>query len=97
MHEATRSTSKPQALDNTDWLKTIAIVAVSVGHIGYFFLEDDLWWSVFGRLAAPTLFFFMGYAQSSDRPTSLDLARFHPDTARELERRLDLGGNEHPF
>src|SRR6185369_14480048 len=69
MHEATRSTSKPQALDNTDWLKTLAIVAVSVGHIGYFFLEDDLWWSVFGRLAAPTLFFFIGYAQTRTVPT----------------------------
>jgi hypothetical protein len=68
MHEATRSTSKPQDLDNTDWLKTIAIVAVSVGHIGYFFLEDDQWWSVFGRLAAPTLFFFMGYAHARTIP-----------------------------
>ena len=68
MHEVTHSTSKPQALDNTDWLKTLAIVAVSVGHIGYFFLEDDLWWSVFGRLAAPTLFFFIGYAQTRTVP-----------------------------
>jgi hypothetical protein len=68
MHEVRHSTSKPQALDNTDWLKTLAIVAVSVGHIGYFFLEDDLWWSVFGRLAAPTLFFFIGYAQTRTVP-----------------------------
>jgi TraX protein len=68
MHEATRSASQPQAVDNTDWLKTTAIVAVSVGHIGYFFIEDDQWWSVFGRLAAPTLFFFMGYAQSRTIP-----------------------------
>jgi hypothetical protein len=68
MQDATRSTSKPQAVDNTDWLKTTAIFAVSVGHIGYFFMEDDHWWSVFGRLAAPTLFFFMGYAQSRTIP-----------------------------
>ena len=68
MHEATHSTSKPQALDNTDWLKITAIVAASVGHIGYFFLEDDQWWSVFGRLAAPTLFFFIGYAQTRTVP-----------------------------
>ena len=66
MHKAARSASTPQGIDNTDWLKITAIVAASVGHIGYFFLEDDQWWSVFGRLAAPTLFFFMGYAQ---RPT----------------------------
>ena len=68
MHKAARSANTPQGVDNTDWLKTIAIVAVSVGHIGYFFLEDDRWWSVFGRLAAPTLFFFMGYAQSRTIP-----------------------------
>jgi hypothetical protein len=68
MQDATRSTNKPQAVDNTDWLKTTAIFAVSVGHIGYFFMEDDHWWSVFGRLAAPTLFFFMGYAQSRTIP-----------------------------
>ena len=94
MHEATRSAGKPQAVDNTDWLKGAAIVAASVGHIGFFFMEDDYWWSVVGRLAAPTLFFFAGYAQSRDRPTSLDLARFHPDIARQLECRLDLGGRE---
>ena len=68
MHKAARSASTPHGIDNTDWLKIIAIVAASVGHIGYFFLEDDQWWSVFGRLAAPTLFFFMGYAQTRTVP-----------------------------
>jgi hypothetical protein len=68
MHETAHSASKPQSVDNTDWLKTIAIVAVSIGHIGYFFIEDDHWWGVFGRLAAPTLFFFMGYARSRTIP-----------------------------
>jgi hypothetical protein len=68
MHDATRSTSTPHAVDNTDWLKTTAIIAVLVGHIGYFFIDDSHWWSVFGRLAAPTFFFFMGYAQSRTVP-----------------------------
>ena len=64
MHDATRSTRTPHAVDNTDWLKTAAIILVSVDHIGYFFIENDHWWSVFGRLAAPTFFFLMGYAQT---------------------------------
>src|SRR6516164_9332691 len=71
MNDAVRSTNmlarNPQtsdAVDNTDWLKTAAIVLVAVDHIGYFFMEDDTWWSVFGRLAAPTFFFLMGYAQT---------------------------------
>ena len=64
MHDITSATSTPHAVDNTDWLKTAAIISVSVGHIGYFFMEDDLWWSVFGRLAAPALFFLTGYAKA---------------------------------
>ena len=52
----------PHAVDNIDWLKAAAIILVAVDHIGYFFIENDHWWRVFGRLAAPTFFFLMGYA-----------------------------------
>jgi hypothetical protein len=67
-HGATHSSRATPAVDNTDWLKVTAIVLVSVGHFGYFFVEEDLWWSAFGRLAAPTLFFLMGFAQSRTIP-----------------------------
>jgi hypothetical protein len=63
-----RNPHTPQAVDNADWLKTVAIISVSVGHFGHFFVEDDRWWSVFGRLAAPTFFFLMGYAQTRTVP-----------------------------
>jgi peptidoglycan/LPS O-acetylase OafA/YrhL len=68
MHDATRSRTPPRPVDNADWLKTVAIISVSVGHFGYFFMEDDRWWSVFGRLAAPTFFFLLGYAQTRTVP-----------------------------
>jgi peptidoglycan/LPS O-acetylase OafA/YrhL len=68
MHDATRSTRTPNAVDNTDWLKAAAILLVSVDHFGYFFMEDELWWSCFGRLAAPTFFFLVGYAQTRTIP-----------------------------
>jgi hypothetical protein len=68
MHDAMRSTRKPHAVDNSDWLKTAAIILVSVDHIGYFFIEDAHWWSVFGRLAAPTFFFLLGYAKTRTVP-----------------------------
>lgn len=58
----------PQAVDNADWLKTAAIGMVVVGHIGYFFIEEAEWWSVFGRMAAPIFFFLMGYARSRTIP-----------------------------
>jgi hypothetical protein len=57
-----------RAVDNTDWLKTVAIILVAVDHTGYFFIEDADWWSVFGRMAAPVFFFLLGYSQSRTVP-----------------------------
>ena len=55
-------------VDDTDWLKTTAIIFVSIDHFGYFFIEDGRWWGVFGRLAAPIFFFLMGYARTRTVP-----------------------------
>src|SRR5271170_5351202 len=71
IHSTSTSHRNPQTchfVDNTDWLKATAIILVAVDHFGYFFMEDDRWWSVFGRLAAPTFFFLMGYAQTRTVP-----------------------------
>jgi hypothetical protein len=35
MHDAIPSTRIRHAVDNTDWLKTTAIILVSVDHFGY--------------------------------------------------------------
>ena len=58
----------PHPVDNSDWLKTAAIMLVAIDHTGYFFIENAEWWSVFGRMAAPTFFFLLGYAQSRTIP-----------------------------
>lgn len=68
MHNATHSTNTHHMVDNTDWLKTFAIILVAIDHTGYFFIEDAQWWSVFGRMAAPVFFFLMGYARSRTIP-----------------------------
>jgi len=60
--------SNSYRVDNSDWLKTAAIMMVLIGHFGYFFLEDPDWWSVFGRMAAPVFFFMLGYANSRTIP-----------------------------
>jgi hypothetical protein len=65
---ATRNADGACAVDDTDWLKTAAIICVSIDHFGYFFVEDSSWWSVFGRLAAPTFFFLIGYARTRSVP-----------------------------
>lgn len=41
---------------------------VTIGHFGYFFVDDADWWSVIGRSAAPAFFFFLGYARSRKVP-----------------------------
>jgi hypothetical protein len=71
MHTAIRSHHRARAayaVDNTDWLKTAAIILVVIDHFGHYFMDDDRWWSVFGRLAAPTFFFLLGYAQTHAVP-----------------------------
>ena len=61
-------TRSPYIVDNTDWLKTAAIILVSIDHFGYFFIENADWWSVVGRLAAPPFFFLIGYARTRNIP-----------------------------
>jgi hypothetical protein len=68
MADVATSTRAPPSVDVTDWLKTIAIISTAIGHFGFFFIDDEAWWSVFGRLAAPILFTFLGYAQTRAVP-----------------------------
>ena len=68
MIEATDLKRLPNSVDNSDWLKTFAIILFVVDHTGYFFIDDDTWWSVFGRMAAPVFFFLLGYARSRTVP-----------------------------
>jgi hypothetical protein len=62
------TSARTHSVDTTDWLKTAAIILVLVDHVGYFFIDNDHWWAVFGRLAAPTFFFLLGYAKSRGVP-----------------------------
>jgi peptidoglycan/LPS O-acetylase OafA/YrhL len=68
IQDATRSTSKPHVVDNTDWLKAAAIILVLIDHFGYFFMENDEWWAVLGRFAAPIFFFLVGYSKTRSIP-----------------------------
>ena len=70
--DATHSTSKPHVVDNTDWLKAAAIILVLIDHFGYFFMENDEWWGVLGRFAAPIFFFPCWLLKVSVHPTTLD-------------------------
>lgn len=54
----------------TDAWKLFAIVFVLIDHYGLFFHPDDVWWRLFGRLASPVFFFFIGYARTRTIPLS---------------------------
>jgi uncharacterized membrane protein len=68
MERATRSRPAPVVVDATDWLKTAAIVLVTIDHIGLFHFADEQWWRLVGRWAAPVFFFLLGYAETQRVP-----------------------------
>jgi hypothetical protein len=54
----------------TDAWKLFAIVFVLVDHVGLYFDPDDAWWRLFGRVASPVFFFFIGFARTRTVPVS---------------------------
>ncbi len=61
-------TGPKSVVDRTDWIKTAAIILVAIDHTGLFFIEDDEWWRLAGRLAAPIFFYLVGFAQTRKVP-----------------------------
>jgi len=52
----------------TDLLKLVGIVFVLIDHHGYFFDPGNMWWRLFGRIAAPIFFFLIGFARTRRVP-----------------------------
>jgi len=52
----------------TDAWKLFAIAFVLIDHYGLFFDPDETWWRLFGRLASPVFFFFIGFARTRTVP-----------------------------
>ena len=61
-------TGSKSIVDRTDWIKTAAIILVAIDHTGLYFIEDDEWWRLAGRLAAPIFFYLVGFAQTRKVP-----------------------------
>lgn len=60
----------PVRVTSTDWLKLVGIAAFLIDHVGLFFIDDDEWWRILGRIAAPLFFFLIGFARSRHVPVS---------------------------
>ena len=54
----------------TDAWKLFAITFVLIDHYGYYFDPDEIWWRLFGRVASPVFFFFIGFARTRRVPWS---------------------------
>ena len=61
-------TKREGRVTTTDLWKVAGLVFVLVDHTGLYFDPDQDWWRVFGRLAAPIFFFFIGFARSREVP-----------------------------
>lgn len=51
-------------VNSHDLLKVSAITTMVIDHIGRFFLANNVWLRVVGRMAAPQFFFLVGYSGS---------------------------------
>lgn len=61
----------PATITTLDILKTLAVTTMVIDHIGYYFLPDELWLRVIGRIGVPLWFFLIGYARTREIPPTL--------------------------
>src|SRR3712207_6715418 len=57
-----------RGVTTTDLWKLLGLLFVLVDHYGLFFVEDQTWWRLFGRIAAPIFFFLIGFARTRTVP-----------------------------
>lgn len=62
--------TKTNHLQSYDLLMTVAITAMLIDHIGYFFIDNDIL-RIIGRLAAPLFLFLAGYGNNHIKPAYL--------------------------
>jgi len=51
-------------VNSHDLLKVLAISVMVIDHAGRFFVDDNVWMRMIGRMAAPLFFFMVGYSGS---------------------------------
>jgi hypothetical protein len=51
-------------VNSHDLVKTLAILTMVIDHIGVYFMDDNIWMRLIGRMAAPLFFYLVGYSGS---------------------------------
>jgi hypothetical protein len=59
-----RATRYGTEINSIDWLKFVALVVMTMDHVGAYLVADPGWWKAIGRVTVPAWFFLAGYAQS---------------------------------
>ena len=52
------------AVNSYDWLKFVALVIMTIDHVGAYIVAEPEWWKAVGRVTFPAWFFLAGYSQS---------------------------------
>jgi len=60
-------------VNSHDWIKFLAILIMTVDHIGFFLMPDQLWLRAVGRWMSPAWFFLVGYSPARAFPAPLIL------------------------
>lgn len=53
-----------ESLNSQDLFKFIALIIMTIDHIGHYFFPDDLWFRAIGRITFPVWFFLAGYSRN---------------------------------
>jgi len=53
-----------QQINSHDLVKILAILTMIIDNVGLFFMYDNIWMRVIGRMAAPLFFYLVGYSGS---------------------------------
>ena len=64
-------TERYGAINTHDVAKFIALIIMTIDHIGAYCYPDELWWRAIGRITFPVWFFLVGYARSQSLPRQL--------------------------
>jgi hypothetical protein len=63
--------TKYGALNTHDVIKLVALVCMTIDHVGAYFLPDESGWRVIARMTIPVWFFLVGYAKTTRIGTEL--------------------------
>ncbi|MCI5050590.1 MAG: conjugal transfer protein TraX [Rickettsiales bacterium] len=60
-----RLTKYGETVNTHDAYKALAVIIMTIDHLGWFIYTDEMWWRAIGRITFPVWFFLAGYSTRS--------------------------------